>query len=289
LWVLAVVVTDVTGNANLIPTVVLLGSFLVPVSFVAWAFDRRDSGEITTELLFRTFIVGGVLGVLAASVLENYFLHPSAGVFLAVGLIEEGAKLAALAFVTRHLEVKSTRDGMILGATVGLGFAALESAGYAMAAMITQQGLSLSAVVSTELVRGLMAPFGHGLWTAILGGVLFSRSTRHHFLITGRVLAAYLGVSILHALWDSTHTLAVALTLLLTGQPWQDQTLAEGRLPPLTAAQVRMLMVLSYSGLAILAVIGLLWLVALIRTSRRSQPKPLRWSYRIPTSPRAAI
>jgi hypothetical protein len=178
---------------------------------------------------------------------------------------------------------------MILGATVGLGFAALESAGYAMAAMITQQGLSLSAVVSTELVRGLMAPFGHGLWTAILGGVLFSRSTRHHFLITGRVLAAYLGVSILHALWDSTHTLAVALTLLLTGQPWQDQTLAEGRLPPLTAAQVRMLMVLSYSGLAILAVIGLLWLVALIRTSRRSQPKPLRWSYRIPTSPRAAI
>jgi hypothetical protein len=38
LWTLTVVVTFVTGNPNLIPTLVLLGSFLVPVSFVAWAF-----------------------------------------------------------------------------------------------------------------------------------------------------------------------------------------------------------------------------------------------------------
>ena len=36
LWVGTVVVMLVTGNVNLIPTIVLLGSFLVPVSFVAW-------------------------------------------------------------------------------------------------------------------------------------------------------------------------------------------------------------------------------------------------------------
>lgn len=289
LWVLAVVVTYLTGNANLIPTVVLLGSFLVPVSFVAWAFDRRDSGEITAELVFRTFVVGGVLGVLAAAVLEDYFLHPSAGLFLGVGLIEEGVKLVALAIVTRHLTVKSTRDGMILGATVGFGFAAFESAGYAMAAMITQQGLSLSALVSTELLRGIVAPVGHGLWTAILGGVLFSRSTRHHFLVTGRLLAAYLGVSVLHALWDSTHTLAVLVTLVLTGQPWQRQMLAQGQLPQPTPAQVHMLTVMSCSGLVILALIGLLWLAALIRSSNRAQPKPPRWSYQVPTFSRSAV
>jgi hypothetical protein len=52
--------------------------------------------------------------------------------------------------------------------------------------MITAHGLSLMDLVSTELLRGLLAPFGHGLWTAILGGVLFSRSTRAHFLLTGR-------------------------------------------------------------------------------------------------------
>jgi Flp pilus assembly protein TadB len=37
LWVAAVVVTLVTGNPNLVPTVVLLGSFLVPVTFATAA------------------------------------------------------------------------------------------------------------------------------------------------------------------------------------------------------------------------------------------------------------
>lgn len=38
------------------PTLVLLGSFLVPATFVAWAFEQRESGEITAELVFRTFM-----------------------------------------------------------------------------------------------------------------------------------------------------------------------------------------------------------------------------------------
>ena len=37
LWVVAVVITYATQNANLVPTVVLLGSFLVPATFVTWA------------------------------------------------------------------------------------------------------------------------------------------------------------------------------------------------------------------------------------------------------------
>jgi protease PrsW len=47
LWLATVLVTFTTRNANLIPTLVLLGSFLVPVTFVAWAFERRDTGELT--------------------------------------------------------------------------------------------------------------------------------------------------------------------------------------------------------------------------------------------------
>jgi hypothetical protein len=59
--VLSVIVTVLTGNPNLIPTIVLLGSFLVPVTFVSWAFERRDTGELTPGLLFTTFVTGGVL------------------------------------------------------------------------------------------------------------------------------------------------------------------------------------------------------------------------------------
>jgi protease PrsW len=269
LWLLTVVVTFVTGNPNLVPTLVLLGSFLVPVTFVVWAFGRRHSGEVTAELLFSTFVSGGVLGVLAASLLESYLLHPSLGLFLGVGLIEEAVKLLALAFLTRHLAHKYARDGLILGAAVGFGFAAFESAGYAFTALFTEQGLSLMQLVQTELLRGLLAPVGHGLWTAILGGVLFSASGREHFALTGRLLLSYLGVSVLHALWDSMHSIALLLTLIFTGTPAQFQLLSRGYQPNPTAAQTDLFTVLSWGGLIVVSLIGIAWLLAVRRAADR--------------------
>src|ERR1700749_921045 len=103
LWVLSAVVTYATANVLLVPTLVLLGSFLVPVTFVAWAFERGRSDEITTPLLFRMFVAGGVLGVLAASLAESYLLRPSWWMFFGVGFIEEAAKLLDLGFCSRPL------------------------------------------------------------------------------------------------------------------------------------------------------------------------------------------
>ena len=269
LWLLTVGVTLLTGNPNLIPTLVLLGSFLVPVSFVVWAFGRRHSGEVTAELLFSTFVTGGVLGVLAASLLESYLLHPSPALFLGVGLIEEAAKLAALAFLARHLQHKYAFDGLILGASVGFGFAAFESAGYAFTALFTEQGLSLMQLVQTELLRGVLAPVGHGLWTAILGGVLFSASGRRHFAFTGRLLLSYLGVAVLHALWDSMHSIALLLTLVLTGTPYQYGLLQRGYQPEPTAAQTNLFTALSWGGLIVVSLIGIAWLLAVRRSADR--------------------
>lgn len=255
LWVATVVITYLTGNANLIPTIVLLGSFLVPATFVVWAFEHSHSGEVSGEIVFRTFAVGGVLGVLGASLLETYLLHPSPWLFVGVGLIEEAVKLGALALLTRHLVHKSTRDGLVLGASVGFGFAAFESAGYALTATLTENGLSLMDLVTTELLRGFVAPFGHGLWTAILGGVLFSRSVREHFMLTRRLLWTYLGVSLLHALWDSMSSIAVVITVVVTGEPWQ--------------AHAQLFTVFTWLGFALISVVGVAWLGGLVRASRR--------------------
>jgi RsiW-degrading membrane proteinase PrsW (M82 family) len=281
LWVLTVVVIFVTGNPNLVPTLVLLGSFLVPVSFVVWAFGRRHSGEVTAELLFSTFVTGGILGVLAASLLESYLLHPSPWLFLGVGLIEEAVKLLALAFLTRHLAHKYARDGMILGAAVGFGFAAFESAGYAFTALFTERGLSLMQLVQTELLRGLLAPVGHGLWTAILGGVLFSSSGREHFAVTWRLLWSYLGVSVLHALWDSMHSIALLLTLIFTGTPAQFQLLSRGYQPNPTPAQTELFTVLSWGGMIVISLIGIAWLLAVRRAADR-EARTVLW--RVPVA-----
>ena len=278
LWVLTVVVTFITGNPNLVPTLVLLGSFLIPVTFVFWAFARRDTGEIDAPLILNTFITGGVLGVLAASLLETYLLHPSPWMFLGVGLIEEGVKLAALAWLTRKLAVKSVRDGMILGASVGFGFAAFESAGYAFTALFTERGLSLMNLVQTEVLRGLLMPVGHGLWTAILGGVLFSRSTRQHFLVSGRLILTYLGVSVLHAVWDSMHSISVLVTLVLTGTPAQ----LAGYITQPTVQQVELITFLDWAGLAVVSVIGIAWLLIEWRSAPRQQDVARGW--RVPTA-----
>jgi RsiW-degrading membrane proteinase PrsW (M82 family) len=268
LWVAAVVITFVTGNANLIPTVVLLGSFLVPVTFVAWAFERRETGEITAELVLSTFVVGGLLGVLGASVLESFLLHPSPWLFFGVGLIEEAVKLGALMVLTRHLRARTVRDGMILGAAVGSGFAAFESAGYAFTALFSVNGLSLVQVVQTEVLRGLLAPVGHGLWTAILGGVLFAASRREHFRITAKVVLAYLGVSILHGLWDSMHSIALYLTLVLTEGEHVVAT-PYGWLVQPSTEQVNIFTAIDWGGLALISIIGIAWLVILWRRSSR--------------------
>ena len=268
LWIVSLVVTLLTANANLVPTLILLGSFLVPVTFVAWAFERWRDEDLTAELIVSAFILGGVLGVLGASVLETYLLHPSPWLFLGVGLIEEAAKAGALIFVARRLSRRHARDGFVLGAAVGFGFAAFETAGYAFNALLTIQGLSLSALVQTELMRGVLTPFGHGLWTAVIGGVLFYEARGGRFRYTMPVILTYLWVSVVHAFWDYSHSIALALTFLFTGTRWQYQLLSMGYLPQPTTEQTRTFTLLSNGLLLIVAVLGLITLrVAWRRTT----------------------
>ena len=279
LWAATVIVTFLTSNTNLIPTIVLLGSFLVPVTFVVWAFEHTVTREVGIQTVFSTFVVGGVLGVLGASVFETYLLRPSLWLYAGVGLIEEGVKLLALAWVARKVQPKTLQSGLLLGASVGFGFAAFESAGYALNALFTVHGLSLINVVETELLRGLLAPFGHGLWTAITGGVLFAVSRNGRYRVTGSLILTYLGVSLLHALWDSMHGIALLLTLVLTGTPYQFSLLERGQLPQVTEAQVNLFTTLSWAGLIVVALIGLGWLLALSRKAVRGP------SRRPPTGP----
>lgn len=223
LWIASVVVTGLTGNLNMIPTIVLLGSFLVPATAVIWYLDHYHSDIVTPALAARAFIVGGVFGVLAASVLESLVSARGLVLFFAVGLIEELAKLLGLILVARRLPRYAVRDGVVLGAAVGFGFAALESSGYALTSLFVQDGrtigLSLANLVSTEILRGILAPVGHGLWTAILGSVLFAASRNGRLRLSWSLIGTCLLVSILHALWDSMDLIATLLTALYLSVP----------------------------------------------------------------------
>jgi protease PrsW len=259
-WVASVLVTFATGNSNLIPTIILLGSFLVPVTFVVYALGKVDT-VVTPQRLLTAFINGGLLGVLGASVLEATLLHqPSGWGYLGVGLVEEAVKLAALWWLGRRLHQYTMRDGIVLGAAVGFGFAAFESAGYAFNALFTSRGVSLLNLVETEALRGLLAPVGHGLWTAMAGGALFAAAAhRGRLRLTVPVLGWYALAAGLHALWDASAGIAVWWTVLLTGTHLQLRVLDElGFLTIATESQVHLFTVLNWALLGLDALIGVL-------------------------------
>jgi protease PrsW len=281
LWVASVVVTFWTGNVNLVPTVILLGSFLVPVTFAVYAFQRHADQVVTAQHIFAAFVYGGVLGVLGASILEAEFLkQPSAATYLGVGLIEEAVKVAALWLLAWRLPRYTMRDGIVLGAAVGFGFAALESAGYAFNALFTMDGLSLQNLVETEVLRGLLTPLGHGLWTAILGGVLFRTAARGGRLrLSGALVGWYVVVAGLHALWDAARPIAVWLTLLLTATQVQWALIRMGRVPQPTQAQVHTFTTLNMVVLLLDALVGLAilrgrWRQALALEHTQPAPRP---------------
>ena len=268
LWLASVLVTFVTGNSNLVPTVILVGSFLVPITFVAYAFEHRASDTLTEQTIFVGFVYGGILGVLGASLLEAAFLgQQSLASYVGVGLIEEGCKLAVLWFIARRLPEYLTRDGVVLGAAVGFGFAAFETAGYAFNALFTIKGLSLTSLVETQFLRGILTPLGHGLWTGILGGVLFHSARRGRLRLSRSLVLWYVVVSLLHAFWDASGGIAALVVMLLTANSMQQQLLELGRVPSPTPLQVQLFTIVSISLLVLDAIVGILFFVGRWRSS----------------------
>ncbi len=211
LFVITIMVMFLTHNSNLYPTVILIGNFLVPVVFVAFLYDHQHFSRLTPEIVASSFIVGGVLGILGASILESLLIPVSSnatqgltlGSAFLVGLIEEGCKILVVLLLARRMQHTSEMDGLLLGGAVGMGFAALESTGYAFTTFLLSNGV-VGTSIATTVVRGLFAPFGHGVWTALLGAMLFRASGPRHFRITGSVILTYLFVVALHAFWDGS-------------------------------------------------------------------------------------
>ncbi len=212
LYLLGIVILMLTQNPILYPTVAMLGSFMIPVAYVAFFYERRHLSRLALPTIALSFLYGGLLGVFAASVLEPIFIR-NLDVVTAfqIGLIEEFVKILGVLVIARRWGHDSALDGMILGAAAGMGFAALESMGYAFVVLL-ESGGSLSSTVVVTLMRGVLSPLGHGTWTAILVGMLFRESRDGRFRITRAVIGAYLTVVILHGLWDGLPGLVQFIT-----------------------------------------------------------------------------
>jgi RsiW-degrading membrane proteinase PrsW (M82 family) len=135
------------------------------------------------------------------------------GAVVSAPLIEELTKgigvLGVFYFLRREFD--GVVDGIIYATFTALGFAAVENVVYySQAAM---QGEGILAV--TFIMRGILAPWGHPLYTAMTGiGIGVARETTVPWLRWVAPLAGYGGAVLLHAVWNGSAMLASGLFCL---------------------------------------------------------------------------
>jgi protease PrsW len=74
-YILLMAALLLTNNSNLFPTLLMVGSFMVPIAYVAFFYERRHLSRLTLPTISLAFLYGGLLGILAASLLEPFFIR----------------------------------------------------------------------------------------------------------------------------------------------------------------------------------------------------------------------
>ena len=164
--------------------ILALASFVPAIVFLAWI---RSGARGTKEPWFQlsiAFLFGAVVAVVIAITLEvlaaallslpivrEYDIFgkdPSAVTFLMVVVIapfvEEFAKIFGLFRISRFID--HPRSGLVLGAAVGLGFAATENMLYEGSALL---GGGVVLFLTTALIRSFSSTLMHGSATSMSG------------------------------------------------------------------------------------------------------------------------
>lgn len=197
-----------TGNPGLVPMVLLLGAFVVPAAFVAFfygqerAIDKLVHVEAPLRIVAACFLIGGVIGVVTAGFVEYATLtRLTISSLFMVGLIEEAAKLIFPVAIYLRSRYRSEADGLLFGVASGMGFAALETMGYGLVALIESQG-NVGILQQTLLIRGLLSPVGHAAWTGLICAALWGERQRTGRLFNPVVIGVFGLAVVLHAFWN---------------------------------------------------------------------------------------
>src|SRR3954466_11239503 len=206
-----------TGNPHLVPALILLGAAVIPSAFVSFIAGRRLVFAVSSGTVLLTGLVGGVIGVVTAGVLEYDTLRRLGTLpMLGVGLIEEFAKLivpAAMLLVVRRN--RHPADGLLLGVASGAGFAVLETMGYAFVVLIQSRG-NLAVVDDVLFSRGILSPAAHMAWTGLAAAALWDAGA-HRFRgsSVARFVGAFAAVVVLHSVWGTFGSTVVYVVVSL--------------------------------------------------------------------------
>lgn len=223
IWLWSVILSIVTlilalGNPKILPGFFMVAAFGVPVAMVLLFLECDVTRRVSAWKAAGIFVVGGVFSLLATTIFHGTeiggLLTQALGAG-AAGPIEESAKMLILfPFLAKPKRYPNVLNGLLIGATVGAGFAAFETAGYvfdnAFMASFVGDGMDYGDAIGESaglaIYRSIFAPFCHIAWTASIGGALWkARGVSQGFLSAFSKISTW-GVIILsmlfHLLWN---------------------------------------------------------------------------------------
>ena len=143
---------------------------------------------------FVSGIVNGIVGLVAGE---------AAAAVVSAPIVEEGMKgLGLIRLARRHSdEFDGVADVVVYAAVIGLGFAWVENVTYYAQAALEGGGEGLAGIA---ILRGLLAPFSHPLFTSLTGvgiglGLHRRPAARRLLILLGLACAMFL-----HALWNAS-------------------------------------------------------------------------------------
>lgn len=219
LVVLGVVASSV-GTAGVV--VGVLGA-LLPVGPVVATFLWIDRWEPEPpRLLLLAFFWGAGFAALTALVINSSAALMAdevlgrgsgdvVGAVVIAPVVEEAVKGAFLVglLIFRWRELDGVVDGIVYAGLVAAGFAFTENVLYLGRAFAEDDMIGQSGgVLAVLLLRGVLSPFAHPLFTAMTGiGVGIAATTRHLLVRVLAVVVGYLLAVTLHALWNGSASL----------------------------------------------------------------------------------
>ncbi|MBX3186325.1 MAG: PrsW family intramembrane metalloprotease [Labilithrix sp.] len=196
--------------------------------WVPWIVDRYDPEPWWCLLLA---LAWGGIAACGFSALINTAVHVMGaaiggpafgdvlGACVSAPIVEEfmkGMAVFGIFFFLRR-QFDGVVDGVIYATFAALGFAAVENVIYygnaAKSELLSNQE---GVLAGTFVVRGILAPWGHPLYTSMTGlGFGIARETNKTWLKWMAPLGGYLFAAFLHAVWNTAATLSNALVLLM--------------------------------------------------------------------------
>lgn len=150
--------------------------------------------------LVHAFLWGATVSVVVASICNGIvgaFGGPVLASVTSAPLVEEAMKAGGILYAVRRREVDGPMDGIIYAGWTAVGFAVVEDIEYFISA---QQEGQLAAVF---VLRGLMGPFAHPLFTAWTG-LAIGHAVARGRPVFPRMLWGYALAVLSHAMWNGS-------------------------------------------------------------------------------------